>query len=79
MPITVSPDPDTNAFILFCLKVASYFMTFVGGIVAATWAVAAKFHGYENRLKTVENAQVKCQAGPLTRLDEKLDYIIEEG
>jgi len=75
------PDPsnETNALVLLGAKILGYAGSFVAGIVAATWAVATKLKGYDDRLKSVEEAQSKCQGVTLVKLDEKLDYIIQEG
>jgi hypothetical protein len=59
------------------LKIAGVFLSFVGGIVTATWVVANKLRGYDDRLSTIEAAHKACQNGTLVRIDEKLDKIHE--
>jgi hypothetical protein len=59
------------------LKIAGVFLSFVGGIVTATWVVANKLRGYDDRLKTIEEAHVKCQNVTLAKIDQKLDRIHE--
>jgi hypothetical protein len=59
------------------LKIAGVFLSFVGGIVTATWVVANKLRGYDDRLKSVESAQKTCQGITLVKIDQKLDRIHE--
>lgn len=74
MPIT---DPDNSFIIELAWKIAGAFVTFVGGIVTATWVVSGKIRGFDDRLKSVENTQSTCPGKTLVKIDEKLDRIHE--
>lgn len=71
-----TPQPEETSLIAeLALKVGGIFLSFVGGIVAATWAVASKVRGFEDRLGSVEKTQGKCQSEVLVGLGEKLDTL----
>lgn len=59
------------------LKIGGVFLSFVGGVVTATWVVANKLRGYDDRLTHIESTQAKCQGTVLTQIDKKLDRIHE--
>ena len=73
MPI----ETETNLFFSIGVKIACFFLSFVGGIVTATWVVAGKVKGFEDRLVAVETAQLNCQKNTLGNIDKKLDRIHE--
>jgi hypothetical protein len=74
-----TPQPEETSIIAeWAWKIAAAFMAFVGGIVAATWAVASKVQGYDDRLKVVETTQVKCQSETLKGIADKLDELPEK-
>lgn len=81
-PIT---QPDEYEKILgWAMKIGAIFVTFVSGIVTATWLVADRLHGFEKRiaesdaaLKHVADAQTACRTVTLAKIDEKLDRIHE--
>lgn len=71
-----TPQPDeANILTEWAWKVAGVFIAFVGGIVSATWSVASKVRGYDDRLKVVETNQNKCQSETLASLADKLDAL----
>lgn len=71
-----TPQPDeVSVYTEWAIKISGLFLSFVGGIVAATWAVASKVRGFEDRLGTVEKAQTKCQSEVLAGLVGKLDSL----
>ena len=71
-----TPQPDETNFIAeWAWKIAGVFVAFVGGIVSATWAVATKVRGYDDRLKVVETSQTKCQSETIKGISEKLDEL----
>lgn len=78
------PDAQTNAILAVALKVSALFASFVGGIVAATWAIAKKVQGYDDRMEALNTFQQNCPGQKfdreaISRLEQKLDYIIQEG
>ena len=80
MPLT--PDENTRVFYIIGLKIAGIFLSFVGGVVTATWIVAGRVKGMENRLEKVEATQNKCQVETLGEikkgigtLNNKIDLI----
>lgn len=74
----MTPQSDGTSFFLeWGIKIAGFFITFVSGIVTATWIVAGKMRDIDNRLQGVESAQKSCQGGTLVRIDAKLDRIHE--
>ena len=70
---------EMNFFSGLFLKALAIIGTFLSGVVSTTWIVARKFQGMEDRLKNVEETQASCQGKILVKLDQKLDYIIQEG
>jgi hypothetical protein len=74
MPIN---SEETSLFFTFGLKVLGWFMSFVAGIVTATWVVASKVKGFDDRLRSVEAAQTNCQNNIIGRIDSKLDRLHE--
>jgi len=66
---------DDSFLLELGIKIAGFFVSFVGGIVTATWVVASKMKGIDDRLKSVEAMQNKCQNNTLARIDDKLDSI----
>jgi len=74
MPI---PSEETGVVIGLAMKVGSLFLTFISGVVTATWVVAGKIKGFDDRLKSVEKAQTTCQGVTLVKIDGKLDRIHE--
>lgn len=71
-----TPQPDETSLIAeWAWKMVGVFVAFVGGIVSATWAVASKVRGYDDRLKVVETTQGKCQAETLKGISDKLDSL----
>jgi len=68
MPIT--PDESNKVFYLVGLKIAGVFLSFVGGIVTATWVVAGKVKGMEDRLGKVEATQNRCQIETLGEIKD---------
>ena len=67
------------------IKIAGFFLSFVGGIVAATWVVANKLNGYDKkftttdlRIKATEEFQDKVDA-KLDRLHERIDEVLIQG
>ena len=83
MPLT--PDESNKAFYIIGLKIVGVFLSFVGGIVTATWMVAGKVKGMEDRLEKVESTQNRCQVETLgeikdgiNKLNLKIDSIPEQ-
>lgn len=81
MPLSNS---DNGFFLTMALKVVGFFLSFVGGIVAATWTIASKIKGFESRIKDIEVSQSTCQLktigamqNDLTKIDNKLDKVHE--
>jgi len=72
MPI--QPSEETNFVIGIVAKVVGFFMTFVGGVVTATWVVAGKVKGFDDRLSSVEG-RVKVSEEFQVKVDQKLDRI----
>ena len=71
-----TPQPDeTSIYAEWGLKIVGAFAAFVGGIVSATWAVASKIKGFDDRLGVVEKTQGKCQSEVLAGLADKLDRL----
>ena len=71
-----TPQPDeANILTEWAWKIAGAFLAFVGGIVSATWAVASKVKGYDDRLTVVETNQSKCKSETLANLADKLDAL----
>lgn len=68
---------DTGFLTELGIKIAGIFLTFISGVVTATWVVSGKIRGFDLRLKGVEEAQKSCQGGTLVRIDAKLDRIHE--
>ena len=73
MPI--QPSEDTSYIIEIVAKIVGVFLSFVGGIVTATWVVRGKIQGFDDRLKNVETVQMKCQGHTLVQIDNKLKDI----
>lgn len=74
MPIS---SDETNLFLSVGLKIVGWFLSFVAGIVTATWVVASKVKGFDDRLRSVEEAQTNCQSNIIGRIDSKLDRLHE--
>lgn len=64
--------PETSLWVVWAIKACGIFVTFVGGIVSATWIVAAKWKGFDDRISAVEKTQSDCDARSVTDLDDKL-------
>jgi hypothetical protein len=73
-----TPQPDeTSLYAEWALKIVGTFAAFVGGIVSATWSVASRIRGFDDRLGAVEKAQTKCQVEVLGRIADKLESLPE--
>lgn len=77
---------EAGLFFTFCMKVLLVFLSFVGGVVTTTWAVATKIQvlydkvlGLDVRMAAVEKQQSeenrKIQTS-LTRLHERIDVVL---
>jgi hypothetical protein len=66
---------ETGYLFNLALKLTGFFLTFVGGIVTATWAVASKIKGFDDRLKSVESVHMKIDL-KLDRIHERIDEIL---
>ena len=70
-------DPETTKVasegLSIFAKIASMVMAFVGGVVAATWAVAHKVSGYDARIAALESANQNIN----DKIDKKLDRLHE--
>ena len=69
------PNSDPNYFVSLGLKITALFMSFVSGIVAATWAIASKIKGFDDRLVSVELSQKTCQVETLGEIKRSLEKI----
>jgi len=72
MPI---PSDETSFITGIVIKIAGGFIAFISGVVTATWVVAGKIKGFDDRLLSVEKAQEKCQGQTLVNIDQKLGTI----
>lgn len=79
IPPELMPNEETSILWKIVLGIFGAVVTFTSGVITATTVIVGKVQGWENRLSTVEDNQKKCQNGPLTKIDEKLDFIIESG
>jgi len=79
IPNELIPTEETSMLWKIGLWMFGAVVTFTSGVITATSVIIGKVQGWENRLSTVEENQKKCQSGPLTKIDEKLDFIIESG
>lgn len=87
----MTPEPPTKEqadFTLTALKIIGYLgggiISFVSGVVMATWIIRGKISGYDKKIndlhteiKTVKAGQVKCQAEVLTNIISKIEGIPE--
>lgn len=80
MPI--APSEEMNFLIAVFWKVVGFVAAFIGGVVAATWAVASKVNGIEAnqaavaaRQVAIEKVQQTCQGQTLVKLGDKIDAL----
>jgi len=66
---------DTSLLLSIAIKVCGLFLAFVSGVITATWVVANKLNGYDDRLRFVESAQAKCQNETLGEIKQNLERI----
>lgn len=71
------PDPETTKaageWLSIGAKIGSLFLSFVGGIITATWVIARKVGGFDDRIKALES-QYRAQSD---KIDKKLDRLHE--
>lgn len=61
-------------------KIATFLITFLGGVVTATWTVAIKYKGTDDRILALERARQEEQeknAQERLELNKKLDRLHE--
>lgn len=78
MPIPM-PSEEEKVVLEWIAKIIGGILSFVAGIVIAAWTLGYKLKGYEDRLSTVEEFQKKCAGNTLEKIDNKIDWIIQEG
>jgi hypothetical protein len=66
---------ETSYLFNLALKLTGFFLTFVGGIVTATWAVASKIKGFDDRLRSVESVHMNIDR-KLDRIHERIDEVL---
>ena len=83
MPI---PDPETtkaaSEWLSIGAKIGGLFFAFVSGIITATWAIARKVGGFDDRITALEE-QYRKQSDKidkkLDRLHERIDDVLLNG
>lgn len=75
-------DGETGVVVGWILKIASVAVSFVGGVVTATWIVAVKVHGLkatqdglDARVSKIEIFQGNCPGKALSGISEKVESI----
>jgi len=81
--ITPGGDPETAKaafdWLTFFLKMGGYLLTFVTGIVSATWVVAQKVKGYDEKIATLQHdlmEERRTIGAKLDRLHQRIDTIL---
>ena len=76
------PDTKPDIWVTIGIKIAGFFVSFVGGIVTATWIVSSKVGGFDRRVSSIEKSQTRCQVETLgeiklslAKINSKLDSI----
>jgi hypothetical protein len=64
---------DERVVVTWMVKVAGWFISFVAGIVSATWVVASKHKEFHDRLRNIELVQKDCPGKVLYGINERLD------
>ena len=80
------PDPETtkaaSEWLSIGAKIGGLFLAFVSGIITATWAIARKVGGFDDRIKALEdhyNGQNEKIDRKLDRLHARIDEVILKG
>lgn len=73
----MQPSDETSFFLSLGMKIAGLGLSFVAGIVTATWVVATKVKGFDDRLRDIESVQDKCPGKTLAGIDAKIEAIPE--
>lgn len=72
-------DPETTKAasdgLSLLAKATSLAAAFVGGIVAATWAIACKVNGYDARISALEASHGKIDS-KLDRIHARIDEVV---
>lgn len=72
-----TPSEESSYLMAIALKVFGVILSFLTGVVTATWIVASRVKGFNDRLSAVEAIQRECPGKSLVRIDEKLDRLHE--
>lgn len=63
---------ETSVLLSWLLKIIGMLLSFIGGVVTATWIVATKVKGFDDRLRVIESIQRDCPGKAMAGLDEQL-------
>lgn len=71
----LQPSDETGRILTWTVKVVSLGISFLGGVVTATWIVATKVKGFDDRLQAIESVQTQCPGKTLVGIDEQIDAL----